>query len=302
LHEGLTTVWQPEGVSLQIAPEDQRTEGMLSRAHRSWRNFVVRHGWRAYALPVLLVVTIAALSTTKSPTVRRTLEHAVGVNTAQNTPPVAASTGQLMSDQPGAGAMNEALASDALPPGPGYTKEGLGTYSTIPGTSGVIGTGANLYKFSIEVENGLAGVDLNAFANTVMATLSDPHSWTADHKVSLERVDRGPVDFHVTLVSSMTVRSLCGYDIPVETSCFAADHDNRVVLNVARWVRGDAAYIADLANYHRYMINHEVGHALGHGHIFECLPNGLAPVMMQQTITLKSHSGPMCEANPWPFP
>ena len=39
---------------------------------------------------------------------------------------------------------------------------------------------------------------------------------------------------------------------------------SRVYLNVARWVRGDAQFGQDLASYHLYMINHEVGHALGH--------------------------------------
>ena len=39
---------------------------------------------------------------------------------------------------------------------------------------------------------------------------------------------------------------------------------NRVVLNDARWVRGDAAYVGDLDAYRIYMINHEDGHALGH--------------------------------------
>jgi len=198
--------------------------------------------------------------------------------------------------------MNEALPSDALPPGKPYTQRGLGTYSTIRGTSGVIGSAGTILKFSIEVENGVTGVDLNSFADTVMKTLSDKRSWTAGNNVRLQRVQEGAVDFHVTLVSSLTVRGLCGYDIPVETSCFAPEHDSRVVLNVARWVRGDVAYIADLANYHRYMVNHEVGHALGHGHIMQCLPNGLAPVMMQQTITLKATNGKLCQPNPWPFP
>ena len=46
---------------------------------------------------------------------------------------------------------------------------------------------------------------------------------------------------------------------------------NRVVLNDSRWVRGDAAYIGDLAEYRIYMINHETGHALGHLHATEKL-------------------------------
>jgi hypothetical protein len=322
-------VWEPEPVTPSTAPErerpsavdewsDMRTE---RSALRRWRDFVHRYGWRAYALPLLVVITVLALFTTNTNGVRTAISGGTGGGgtggggiggggtggggtaheAGSNTPPTAASSGQLKVDNPGAGSMNEALPSAALPPGPDYTKQGTGSYATVPGASAVIGKG-QLHKFSIEVENGITGVDLKAFAATVMSTLSDRHSWTAGQDVALQRVDSGPVDFHVTLVSSMTVRSLCGYELPVETSCFSPDHDNRVVLNVARWVRGDVAYVADLANYHRYMVNHEVGHALGHVHIMACLPGGLAPVMMQQTITLKATDGKMCQPNPWPFP
>ena len=62
------------------------------------------------------------------------------------------------------------------------------------------------------------------------------------------------------------------------------------------------SFAGDLANYRRYAVNHEVGHALGHNHAHECLRNGLAPVMMQQTIGTKTASGPACRVNPWPFP
>ncbi len=54
--------------------------------------------------------------------------------------------------------------------------------------------------------------------------------------------------------------------------------------------------------YRIYMINHEDGHALGHEHAHDCLADGLAPAMMQQTIGLKGTSGRMCQANPWPYP
>jgi hypothetical protein len=140
----------------------------------------------------------------------------------------------------------------------------------------------------------------------VVSTLTDPRSW-AGHGVALQRVDSGPADFHVTLTSAMTVRNLCGYDVPVETSCYAqagaASDVNRVVLNIARWTRGATAYVGDLAAYRIYMINHEDGHALGHLHAHQCLPGGLAPVMMQQTFGLRSAAdGQLCEANPWPYP
>jgi hypothetical protein len=135
-----------------------------------------------------------------------------------------------------------------------------------------------------------------------MTALSNPQSWIADHKTALQRVDSGPVDFHVTLTSSMTVRQLCGYDLPVETSCFAPTADNRVVLNVARWERGAKAYAGDLATYRLYAVNHEVGHALGHNHAHLCLASGIAPVMMQQTIGMTTATGQICQPNPWPYP
>jgi hypothetical protein len=68
-------------------------------------------------------------------------------------------------------------------------------------------------------------------------------------------------------------------------------------------VRGATPYLADLPSYRIYMINHEDGHALGHQHAHQCLPGGLAPVMMQQTFGLKSATtGALCGANPWPYP
>jgi hypothetical protein len=99
----------------------------------------------------------------------------------------------------------------------------------------------------------------------------------------------------------MTARNVCGYSLPVETSCFDGGQ-SRVVLNVARWVRGAKAYASDLATYRIYAVNHEVGHALGHNHAHLCLKDGLAPVMMQQTIGDKTASGQICQSNPWPYP
>jgi hypothetical protein len=68
-------------------------------------------------------------------------------------------------------------------------------------------------------------------------------------------------------------------------------------------VRGAGPYVGDLNAYRIYMINHEDGHAMGHQHAHQCLPGGLAPVMMQQTFGLKSaDTGANCGANPWPYP
>ena len=273
-----------------------------------WRAFVARYGWRAYALPALVAITVLAVFTTNSPNVRAAISgkpaRTSGGHSASTSPPNAASNGQLKVDTPGAGSLSTALPALALPPGPAYTTVGQGTYTTVPGNSAVFGHG-RLYRFSIEIENGVTGVDPKAFAAVVMSALGDRRSWAGSaaggNQVSLQRVDSGPVDFHLSLVSSMTVRSLCGYSLPVETSCYDGG-DSRVVLNVARWVRGAKAYASDLATYRIYAVNHEVGHALGHNHAHQCLNSGLAPVMMQQTIGDKTASGQICQSNPWPYP
>lgn len=273
----------------------------------SWQDFSDRYGWRAYALPVLLIITIAALLSTTGPHKKH------GAGTVAQRPPTqptphpaqASSSMTLKEDQPGANSDNAVLHAAALPPGPSYTVKGKGTFRMLKGTTKVVGHGP-LYRYDIEVENGITGVDLTRFQDMVVRTLSDKRSWSG-HGVSLQRVDSGPINFRITLTSAMSVRHFCGYSIPVETSCYAsagaATNVNRVVFNVARWVRGAAAYLGDLNAYRVYMINHEVGHALGHRHAHQCLPGGLAPAMMQQTFGLRSAvTHQMCQANPWPYP
>jgi hypothetical protein len=192
------------------------------------------------------------------------------------------------------------LRSWQLPPGPAYSFSASSNFSTVAGSSPVLGRG-QLYRFSIDIENGVSGTDSKSFATAVMSALSDQRSWIASGAVALQRVDSGPVDFRITLAAPTTVRAMCGYSLKIETSCYAGG-EGRVVLNISRWVRGAQVYDGNLVDYHRYAVNHEVGHALGHNHAHNCLANGLAPVMMQQTIGTKTAAGVACRPNPWPFP
>jgi hypothetical protein len=278
-----------------------------------WQDFSHRYGWRAYALPILIAITIAALLSgiDVSGDVPGASGHpnaagnGNGNNNISTPPPVASSSMTLKNDAPQGDVNNSVLAAAALPEGPPYAMDGEGTFRVLPGSSPAVGDGGQLFRYSIDVEDGITGVDLDAFEQLVVHTLSDARSW-AGHAVELRRVDGGQIDFHITLASAMTVRQLCGYTVHVETSCYAgagAADVNRVVLNDARFVRGATAYVGDLNAYRTYMINHEVGHAIGHQHAHQCLPGGLAPVMMQQTFGLRSAAtGELCEANPWPFP
>ena len=55
------------------------------------------------------------------------------------------------------------------------------------------------------------------------------------------------------------------------------------MINLARWTRGAIVYLGDLSAYRVYVVNHEVGHALGEKHRPCPAPGAPAPVMMQQT-------------------
>jgi Protein of unknown function (DUF3152) len=125
-------------------------------------------------------------------------------------------------------------------------------------------------------------------------TLFDPRSWAAKVGFDLERVDSGLVDFSVVLASPATADRLCA---PLETrgsySCFM---DDRAVLNARRWTHGAKPYGPHIDRYRQYLINHEVGHGFGYGHVGCTAQGERAPVMVPRTKGVGS-----CRPNPWPL-
>lgn len=175
-------------------------------------------------------------------------------------------------------------------PGPEATKG----FEKVHGRSARFGTGT-LVRFSVEVQKSTSW-DPIRFARYASDTLFDDRGWTGE-RVSLQRVDDQGADFRFLLASRSDVDRLCA---PVVTksqySCFNEAKD-RVVINGWRWRNGSPAYPNDVARYRRYVINHEIGHALGHDH-YPCSGKGeLAPVMKPQT----AEAPKPCRSNPWPL-
>nr|WP_226909300.1 DUF3152 domain-containing protein [Georgenia ruanii] len=182
------------------------------------------------------------------------------------------------------------LTADEVPPA------GAGRVVVVPGTVPAPREAADVRTVRVEVEDGLP-VDGAAFAGYVMEVLNDPRSWGADGTLAFARTD-GAADVRVLLASPDLTDRLC---YPLRTlgqvSCATG---GAAVLNVRRWSDGAAPFTAaggTVSEYRRYLVNHEVGHVLGHGHA-RCPGTGeLAPVMVQQTLDLQG-----CRPNGWPAP
>jgi Protein of unknown function (DUF3152) len=291
---------------------------------QSWLGrFVSTYGWRAYALPVLMAVTAVVIYQT----VTGTSAPAPASGDPIQGPPKIGAVGTAIIDAPPRGLtqFDANLPTGMLPNGGPFTEAGDKTWRVVPGSTPQIGQGtAKVFKYTVEVENGLDPTGFggdDALAGMVDQTLANPKSWTHNAQFAFVRIDgadKSKPDFRISLTSPMTVRDGCGYEFPLETSCYNPSYgagEPRVLINEARWVRGAVPFEGDVGSYRQYVVNHEVGHAIGYLRHEPCdQQGGLAPIMMQQTFSTSNNDaakfdpewvkadGKTCRFNPWPYP
>jgi hypothetical protein len=205
----------------------------------------------------------------------------------------------------GPSATPSAPGSPSPPPSPAevipasFPRSGPGTWRYADDQGPVLGTGGTLQRVRVAIETNVA-VDMAAFAAKIDQTLGDARSWIASGTVRLQRVPgTAGYDFTIYLATESTSTRMCaagGTDTDAYTSCRTV---GKVILNLDRWYLSVPDYVnakVPLETYRTYMINHETGHQLGHGHEL-CPGKGKpAPVMEQQTLGLHG-----CVANPWPY-
>lgn len=179
--------------------------------------------------------------------------------------------------------------SSSTPP-PLIPDDGPGTFAVLA-ASGEEPEDVDAISYTVELESGLP-FRPRAVASFIDATLADSRGWASEGDHVLGRVASEP-DIRVLVASPGTTDELCA---PLETrGQVSCRNGTLVVLNALRWAEGIPDYEGDLPAYRRYLVNHEVGHALGHAHVGCPGPGEPAPVMMQQTYGLEG-----CSPNAWP--
>ncbi|MFF7159307.1 DUF3152 domain-containing protein [Streptomyces sp. NPDC008139] len=171
---------------------------------------------------------------------------------------------------------------------------GTGRFSTADASGKATGHGT-IRRYKVEVEGG---IDLSAAdaAHEIAAILANPRGWTADGHDGFQLVSSGRADFVVKIATPDTVDDICGAAGLLTRGEVNCDVGSTVVVNLKRWLLGSPEFNGPIEGYRALIINHEVGHRIGHGHEGCPGPGKPAPVMMQQ---IKGLNG--CRANEWPY-
>lgn len=122
------------------------------------------------------------------------------------------------------------------------------------------GYGMVQYHYCV-VTNGEVG-SVEDFSNAVFRILNSEHGWARAGAIFEPSTD-GNCDFNIVLVQASTLPTFSS----VCSEQYSCRVGNNVIINDDRWNSGMDVWMSgggDLARYRTMVINHEVGHRLGH--------------------------------------
>ncbi|OKK10622.1 DUF3152 domain-containing protein [Streptomyces sp. CB02400] len=222
------------------------------------------------------------------------LEGGTAQPRAERTPRVSESPDPSTSPSPSTSASASASASPSstvidIP------ATGPGTFTTAQADGSVVGTGSRMRRYKVLVEDGI-DVSASAAAAEISDVLADRRGWTRDGVNSFQLVSSGSYDFVVKIATPGTTDNICGAAGLLTRGEVNCSVGTDVVVNLKRWVLGSPQFDGPIGEYRALIVNHEVGHRIGHGHETCPGPGRPAPAMMQQIKGLKG-----CVANAWPY-
>lgn len=139
---------------------------------------------------------------------------------------------------------------------------------------------------------GAISASLSEFKTLANQTLNDSRGWARMNVRFVEVASGGQFSLVFATAGEVGAVPGCGS----EYSCRSGRY---VLINQDRWMGATQSWNSaggSLRDYRHMVVNHEVGHWLGHGHS-SCGGAGQpAPVMQQQSISLQG-----CNFNPWPL-
>ena len=196
---------------------------------------------------------------------------------------------------------NEGSSDQQSTPEPLTADERADILAKAEQTASESGNGVITYTYCV-ASRGEIG-DLTEFANMVFSTLNDPRGWPRAGVIFQENegadpnTDPNACSMTLTLAAADQMTSF-STECSDEYSCRVG---NDVIINVDRWNNATEGWLnagGTVERYRTMVINHEVGHRLGHLDNELTCPavNQPAPLMQQQSMDLLG-----CVPNEWPL-
>ncbi|WP_399888861.1 DUF3152 domain-containing protein [Streptomyces sp. BBFR51] len=270
-----------------------RSPARRTRSRRGRRRGPSRVLLVCVALGAVLITAGAAVAywrDTRPPVTDDQVADVADALDAARTPSPSASPSTKAPPSPSASASVSASPSTIAIPA-----TGPGTFVTAQADGTTVGDGSRVRRYKVLVEEGI-DVQPSAAAAEISDVLADSRGWTQDGTNSFQLVSTGSYDFVVKIATPGTVDEICGAAGLLTRGEVNCSVGTDVVVNLKRWVLGSPEFDGPIHEYRALIVNHEVGHRIGHGH--ETCPGAgrPAPAMMQQIKGLKG-----CVANAWPY-
>lgn len=141
---------------------------------------------------------------------------------------------------------------------------------------------------------GTVTADVSEFKTMAANTYNSPNGWSRLGVTFTEVASGGQFTLWLTEASQMTTFSATGCD-----TTYSCAVGSNVIINQDRWVNGAEPFLTaggSLTEYREMVLNHELGHWLGHGHRYCAGTDQTAPLMQQQSMGMQG-----CKPNPWPL-